>query len=143
MGDLPCGGCHYCTPAHKQWARFNDDVDDVVPLAIRSVEAAMPDQAMPEHQVVSNWVENLSSIELRRAQTHDPSIGIVMNWLEHSYEPTVSELQLTGPETRAMWLTRYQFKDGVLYYIWTNVVGRSDCLIVPEEIQTSSLIFLS
>ena len=29
MRDLPCGGCHYCTRAHKQWARFNDDVDDV------------------------------------------------------------------------------------------------------------------
>ena len=85
MGDLLCGGCHYCTRAHKQWARFTDDVDDVVPLAIRSVEAGMPDQAMPQHRVVSNWVENLSSIELRRAQTHDPSIGIVMNWLEHSY----------------------------------------------------------
>ena len=143
LGDLPCGGCHYCTRAHKQWARFNDDVDDVVPLAIRSVEAAMPDQAMPEHQVVSNWVENLSSIELRRAQTHDPSIGIVMNWLEHSYEPTVRELQLTGPETRAMWLTRDQlkFKDGVLYYSWTNVVGRSDCLIVPEEFRPRVLYF--
>ena len=71
LGDIPCGGCHYCKRAHKQWARFNDDVDDVVPLVIRSVEAAMPDQAMPKHQVVSNWVENLSSIELRRAQTHD------------------------------------------------------------------------
>ena len=95
----------------------------------------MPDQAMLEHQVVSSWVENLSSIERRRAQTHDPSIAIVVNRLENSYEPTVRELQLTGPETRAMWLTRDQlkFKNGILFYSWTNVVGRSDCLIVPEE----------
>ena len=29
--DLPCGGCHYCSKVHRQWARFYDDVDDVVP----------------------------------------------------------------------------------------------------------------
>ena len=42
-----------------------------------------------------------------------------------------------------MWLTRDQlkFKDGVLYYSWTNVVGRSDCLIVPEEFRPRVLYF--
>ena len=57
LGDLPCRGCHYCTRAHKQWAQFNDDVYDVVPFAIRSVETMLPDQAMLEHWVVSNWVK--------------------------------------------------------------------------------------
>lgn len=35
---LPCGGCPYCRRAHRQWARFNDDVDDVVPLTVRSID---------------------------------------------------------------------------------------------------------
>jgi hypothetical protein len=35
LGTLPCGGCHYCTRAHGQWRRFTEDVDDVVPLAVR------------------------------------------------------------------------------------------------------------
>ena len=26
--DLPCGGCSYCQRAHRQWARFNEDIDD-------------------------------------------------------------------------------------------------------------------
>ena len=34
--DLPCGGCAYCTRAHQQWSRFESEVDDVIPLAIRS-----------------------------------------------------------------------------------------------------------
>ena len=36
--DLPCGGCAYCRRAHRKWARFNEDVDDVVPLAVRSID---------------------------------------------------------------------------------------------------------
>ncbi len=48
LTDLHCmsqpGGCTYCTRAHTQWARFEEDVDDVIPLAIRSVtlEAVKP-----------------------------------------------------------------------------------------------------
>ena len=34
LASLPCGGCPYCTRAHKQWSRFEEEVDDVVPLAI-------------------------------------------------------------------------------------------------------------
>ena len=30
---LPCGGCPYCTRAHLNWSSFDQDVDDVVPLA--------------------------------------------------------------------------------------------------------------
>ena len=29
--DLPCGGCKYCVRANKQWDRFHDEVDDIVP----------------------------------------------------------------------------------------------------------------
>ena len=37
--------------------------------------------------------------------------------------------------------TRMGFKDGVLYYSWTNVVGHSDCLIIPEEYRPRVLYF--
>ena len=30
---LPCGGCEVCTRMEAQWRRFEEDVDDVVPLA--------------------------------------------------------------------------------------------------------------
>ena len=35
---LPCGGCKYCESAQCQWERFLDDVDDVLPLAIKHTE---------------------------------------------------------------------------------------------------------
>ena len=37
LSSLPCGGCKYCTRVHSQWDRFNEDVDDVVPLAVKSI----------------------------------------------------------------------------------------------------------
>ena len=37
LESLPCEGCKFCTRLHTQWARFEDDVDDVVPLAIRRI----------------------------------------------------------------------------------------------------------
>ena len=150
LRKLPCGGCHYCTRAHKQWARFNDDV---ALLAMHSVEAVMPDQAMPDQatsdqamsgtQAFSKWMEGLSSQELRRAQIKDPNIGIVINWLEHSYEPTTRELQLTGPETRALWLNRdfLKLQDGLLFYSWANLEGRTDCLVVSLELRTRVLYY--
>ena len=33
LQDLPCGGCPYCTRAYTNWSGFDQDVDDVVPLA--------------------------------------------------------------------------------------------------------------
>ena len=31
---LPCQGCKYCTRAQRQWSRFEEEVDDVIPLAV-------------------------------------------------------------------------------------------------------------
>ena len=36
LDSLPCSGCKVCTRAHSQWKRFEEDTDDVVPLAYSS-----------------------------------------------------------------------------------------------------------
>ena len=36
LESLPCYPCHYCAKAHSQWERFKEDVDDVVPLAVKN-----------------------------------------------------------------------------------------------------------
>ena len=36
--QLPCHPCHFCARAHKQWSRFIEDVDYVVPLSIRKIK---------------------------------------------------------------------------------------------------------
>ena len=82
-------------------------------------------------------MENLSSFQLRQAQLDDENIGVIIHWLEHSYVPTTRVLQLCGPETRALWLTRDHLvlKDGVLFYVWADRDDRSQCLVVPAELR--------
>ena len=137
LENLPCGGCPYCRRAHRQWARFDEDVDDVVPLCVRRVDLGVPEQTSHESHQSSNWVESLSSLQLRQAQTNDENIGTIMHWLEHSYEPSTRQLQLSSPDTRALWLARDHLvlKDGVLFYVWADHDNRCQCLVVPTELR--------
>ena len=41
LKNLKCGGCPYCTRAHHQWSRFDEEVDDVVPLSFRTPTVAI------------------------------------------------------------------------------------------------------
>lgn len=40
VSNLPCRGCKHCEKLHDHWERFEEDVDDVVPLAVRRIECA-------------------------------------------------------------------------------------------------------
>ena len=143
--DLLCGGCPFCRRAHRQWARFNEDVDDVIPLSVRSVDLSESDQLPPEQESrpSSNWMESLSSVQLRQAQLDDKNIGVILEWLEHSYEPSTKVFQLCSPETRALWLTRNQLliKDGILFYVWIDCDTRSQRLVVPAELRLKVLYY--
>ena len=140
--DLPCGGCSYCTRAHQQWARFDEDVDDVIPLAVRSVSSVGSE---PITDNTCNWIEGLSSMQVRESQLNDPDIGLILYWLEHGYDPSTRELKLCSPETRSLWLTRSQLmvKNGALYYLWSYPeTGTSkQCLVVPNELRSQVLHF--
>ncbi|XP_043972480.1 uncharacterized protein LOC122830832 [Gambusia affinis] len=72
LSDLPCKGCRYCQKIHIQWAKFEDDLDDVVPLALRCIQPRsstsngdQPSVHLPERPEV-NWVESLSPEQLAR-----------------------------------------------------------------------------
>ena len=43
LTSLPCGGCPFCTRAKQQWSTFEDDIDYVVPIAIRSANISDTD----------------------------------------------------------------------------------------------------
>lgn len=34
---MPCGGCKFCSKLHDQWNRFEEYVDDVIPLAQKNL----------------------------------------------------------------------------------------------------------
>jgi hypothetical protein len=49
LEKLPCGGSRYCTRARNQWARFDADIDDVIPLSKKvSVTTVVPKQEIRE-----------------------------------------------------------------------------------------------
>lgn len=143
LDQLPCGGCPYCSRAHRQWERFSEDVDDVIPLSIRTV--------IPQHVTsnstmegdLSNWTENMSCMQLLEAQLDDPDISLIIYWLQHDYQPSNQELQLCSNYTRLLWLNKdkLSFRSGVLYYIWINhdKLGSRECLIVPVSLREKVL----
>ena len=108
--DLPCGGCAYCRRVHRQWARFNDDVDDVVPLAVCNINVQDVGQVRSDHHAVSNWVENMSSIQLREAQFKDTNIGMVRALPRTIYQRTAAQqsrnscpVAVKGPALHSGW----------------------------------------
>lgn len=111
--SLPCGGCKYCSRAHAQWASFEEEVDDVVPLAVRAVHVVDPDSPFPTRE----WRDR--SIEIRREQNEDPDIGPVKRWLA-SGDPSPRELSLTGPLAKELWSQRniLRLHDGILCRRW-------------------------
>ena len=136
LQSLPCGGCDYCTRAHNQWERFCEDVDDVVPLAIKSVSISEPvektkvsdeEGSLSEdfsisappgsltldtstvdevNAIRSNWLPNYPPEEVRDLQLEDPDISPVMRWLENEIVPLKDILFLSSPATKSLWLCR-------------------------------------
>ena len=129
LETLPCGGCAYCTRAQRQWSRFESDVDDVVPLAIRqiSINSGGDGSAV-------NWAHTYSVSDLRKAQEEDPEMGSVLSWLETGHHPTNDQLWLASPETKHLWLCRDRLlkRNGVWYYQWDDPEPRL-CLVVPND----------
>ena len=56
--DLPCGGCDHCSRVHKSWKWFAEDVNDVVPLAIRTVGVSKEERAIADSPGSENGAQN-------------------------------------------------------------------------------------
>ena len=143
LSSLPCKGCKFCTKVHNQWAKFIEDVDDVIPLAVRSAsidispeEILSPEFPMSEESI---WLPRYTSAELREAQQADPDLQQMFSWLEDKVTPTVHELYLSSPALKHFWLTRSQLKivDGVLRYQWVG--DNTKLLMVPQSMRAEIL----
>ena len=157
LDQLPCQGCKYCTRAHEQWSRFEDDVDDVIPLAVRTInfQEVLSEDEIPSEQedlsedIVStgnpqgfcNWLTSYSKEELRSLQVADQHLGVLVAWLEKNHQPSQNELQLSSPTVKRFW----QYKDqlclnqGVLYYRWEELPQSRLLLLVPDCLKTEVL----
>ena len=84
LEDLPCRGCAFCSRAQKQWARFEDDIEDVLPLSVRQV----------------SWCSSLDRKELRQEQLKDKDLCVLFSWIESEYEPSQEELAAESPTVK-------------------------------------------
>ena len=76
--DLPCKGCKYCARAQQQWSRFEEEVDDVIPLAVCQIVVpscpsltirtlshdpeSVPDDPVPNLDTVPNSLPNPQTV---------------------------------------------------------------------------------
>ena len=138
LETLPCGGCAYCERAHKHWSRFQDDVDDVVPLAVRRLNVA------DDEECGSFWGPSYSKEELRAAQKSDDDLIVIINWLEtldSLDEVDKAKLAMSSATVKYYWLHRkqLQMKDGLLFYRWEQPTGHRLLFVVPLSLREVAL----
>ena len=127
---LPCGGCKFCSRAHQQWSRFEDDVDYVVPLTFRPAVIRQMSQTL-------TWFEGYSHEDLIEMQNKDNSINTLKVWILQDKEPTQAEVKLSSPATRSFWINKkfLKVKNDLLYYQWEEDWGYRLLLIVPDQLK--------
>jgi hypothetical protein len=110
LDTLPCGGCHYCTRAQHQWERFEQDVDDVVPLAKRSATTGVIDQSKP-------WIQRISAVKAVGGVITPPSATDVNTSQQTAVGAAPSVLPSANAQSTdqdvsvSTWLKRYSNKE--------------------------------
>ena len=103
--DLPCRGCDHCRRAHESWKQFVEDVDDVVPLVVRTVgvskEEWMRTDSLGSENGVQNdtsgrWLQMRSLSELRDLHMNDPQQREV-HWWDPKDVPSQKQMTNTSP----------------------------------------------
>ena len=117
LSDLPCGGCRYCERAHNNWARFDQEVDDVMPLAYKCARVLRNSVA-----ATTNWFEAFSSEEIAKAQREDPDLIIIFDFLESRSEPDEASLFLQSSKSKHYWAIRNLLKleNSIIRYEWRS-----------------------
>ena len=91
--------------AHSNWERFYNDVDDIVPLAIRYVSHDATDK-VPKDDLT--WVERYRVEDLRKKQQDDEITSQLIKWMGSDQKPTHPELALCSSGIKYFWLRRHQ-----------------------------------
>ena len=98
-----------------QWDRFHEEVDDIVPLAVRHISQDESDTEPHEDWHLGG---KYTTQDLRKMQLEDDTTAQIIRWLEDDYKPSQAELALASPAIKYFWLLRRQLivLSGVVYY---------------------------
>ena len=83
--NLPCAErdqvCSYCSKAQERWERFKEDVDYVVPLSVREIQAPVTaplaidtNATVTGKDKVETWLTEYSFEDIGRMQAEDPDL---------------------------------------------------------------------
>ena len=130
LTELPCGGCKYCARAHQEWARFDEDVDDVIPLAVKSVRSMRLADS-------SNWFDGITEKEWIEEQEKDEDLSMLRDFLVSGMEPTEPEHYLQNRTVKTDWSRRELFKleRSILYYKWEDAKEVRWLHVVPTGLK--------
>ena len=137
LSTLPCGGCRYCSRAQQQWSRFNEDVDYVVPLTVKSATVkSTVGRSSP-------WITGYSHDQLVESQRSDPCLGKLITWLSTGGEPMQKDLFLCSPTVKYFFNCRKRLvcQNGLLLYKWEEVSGDRLLLMVPEKLKNEVISY--
>ena len=121
LKNLKCGGCPYCTREHHQWSRFDEEVDDVVPLSFRTPTVTIQMLQLDHWLPASYTVDQIVS-----AQRDDAILEILLQFLETEEEPTEYFFMLASAETKVYWLNKQ------LFLAQNSSRCRNICEVVPK-----------
>ena len=146
VASLPCGGCKYCSRACQQWARFEDDVNDVVSLAVvlpkaTSEYAPRISKCKKDHD--SNWASIIIPNKRGEEQKKDPDLKVIYGRIQEKKVPTTKELASLSPTIKALWTNRSlpNVSDDILWYTWKE--GEDKKLLVVPECMKKALLKLA
>ncbi len=147
LNSLPCGGCKYCKHLHQQWGRFEQDVDDMIPLAIRDIKVATTNASSSGEdgdepdEGACNYMDAYSHTQLRDFQLKDTELRPITSWIEAGADLGEPELFLQSAAIKHMWSCKSQLKliEGVLHYEWEYATQRRSRLVVPQKLKDEVL----
>jgi transposase InsO family protein len=164
---LPCfvdGPCHHCTRVSSKWKQFEDDIDYVVPLAVRQVSVDATDTRHDDIDYVvplavrqvsvdatdtrlknddMPWYLGYTEEQLQDAQQTDPDLRHIMSWVKSGTSPNEQELALCSATVKHYWTQREQLtlKGGVLFYRWDDPLHPGLLLVVPHSLKEEVLFY--
>ena len=123
-------GCKYCSKIKEKLQTFEEEVDYVMPLAIRSVQES--ERSYYQAYDFSNMCD---TDRLRKLQTEYYDLAKLKRWVDSSYEPSQQDISLSNPPVKYLWSinSHSRNKDDILFYKWENPVKPRYLSVVPNE----------
>ncbi len=71
--SLPCGGCTYCERAYQRWSTFEEEVDDTIPLAVRTItlDKDSVTQTVPADELLDELLDDFPLFQSTPDEKHE------------------------------------------------------------------------